>query len=222
MDRFPGLDRIEDRTHINYGVQTGYYTDDGDEFSTFIGQSYRLDSKDNPFQNGSGLEDQTSDIVGQINALFGQGQHNLNYRFQLNGQNLNATRHEVYGSTEFYNTNLSGVYLYERGAKGTEFTNSREQLQAYAKHQINENWSVSTGVLYDLGQDSGLRESEIGVGYDDDCFGVTVTVDRNLQSTVSGANDTSIFARLRLKNLGEFETKAYSASSSDSTAQDDN
>ncbi|PCI00195.1 MAG: hypothetical protein COB76_03985 [Alphaproteobacteria bacterium] len=67
--------------------------------------------------------------------------------------------------------------------------------------------------LYDFGEDEGLRESQLGVGYDDDCFGITLVADRDLQTGSSGANSTTIFARFRLKNLGEFETTAYSGSS---------
>lgn len=215
IDRFPGLDRVEDRSHVNYGTQVGYYSHDGDELSAFVGQSYRIDNDDNPFQNGSGLDDTQSDIVGQINASLDDNKHNLNYRFQLDGKTFDAERHEVYGSTEVYDTRLFVNYLFEKGSPGTEFVESREQVRASMKHQIDENWSVSASTLYDLGEDHGLRESQIGIGYDNDCFGITGVVDRDLQSDVSGANDTTVFVRFRFKNLGEFETQAYSASSSD-------
>lgn len=212
-DRFPGLDRVEDRVHINYGTHIGYYTDDGDEFSGFFGQSYRFDNDDNPFQNGSGLENQESDIVGQVNASFDNHKHNLNYRFQINGQSMNAERHEVYAATDVYDTRLSVNYLFEKGSRGTEFAESREQIRASATHKIDENWSALASTLYDLGEDSGLRESQLGIGYDDDCFGITIVAERNLQRDKVRANDTRIFARFRLKNLGEFETTAYSQSS---------
>jgi LPS-assembly protein len=220
IDRFPGLDRVEDRSRINYGTHVGFYSHDGDELSGFIGQSYRLDDDDNPFQNGSGLENQESDFVGQINASFDDHRHNLNYRFQLDGQTFDVERHEAYAATHFYDTTLSGTYFFEKGSPGTEFTESREQLRATAKHQIDENWSVIGSALYDMGEDEGLRESQIGIGYDDDCFGITLVADRDLQSDSSGGDKTTIFARFRLKNLGEFETTAYSGSSSENGEND--
>lgn len=217
LDRFPGLDRVEDRTRVNYGTHVGYYSDAGDEFSAFLGQSYRFNNTDNPFQNGSGLNEQASDIVGQVNASFDNNKHNLNYRVQIDGQSLNAERHEVYAGIEIYDTRLSTMYLFEKGSKGTEFANSRQQIRLSSNHKIDENWSVIASGLYDFGEDEGLRESQLGIGYDDDCFGITLVADRDLQTGSSGANKTTVFARFRLKNLGEFETTAYSGSSGGSS-----
>lgn len=209
-DRFPGLDVVEDRTRVNYALEGGYYTNQGNEFTAAIGQSYRFDNDDNPFQEGSGLEAQSSDIVGQIAASFDRNRHNLNYRFQVDGRNLLAERHEFYGSTSFYNTDISAIYLFEKGSEGTEFEDSRQQVQAGVTHRFNDTWSVASRALYDIGkEDQGLREARIGLSYDDECFGITTEVERDLQREASGANDTSVFFRLRLKNLGEFETKAY-------------
>ena len=209
IDRFPGLDRVEDRTRFNYGVETGYYGDNGDDFTVKLGQSYRLQNDDNPFPNGSGFEEQESDIVGQITAGFNEYKHNINYRFQLNGQKLNAERHEIFGNTGTDKTRLSAIYLYEKGSSGTEFVDSREQVQGLISKKINDNWSARAGALYDLGEDAGLRQSTIGVSYDDDCFGVTGELQRELQRDATGTNDTTVLVRFRLKNLGEFETTAY-------------
>jgi LPS-assembly protein len=196
-----------------YGTEIGYYTNNGDELTAALGQSYRFDNKDNPFTQGSGLSEKSSDIVGAIGASFANNRHNLNYRFQINGQDLYAERHELYASTKLNKTHLSTVYLFAKGSRGSEFENSREQVYGRMGQAINDNWSVSTAALYDMGYDPGLREHKAGVSYDDDCFGVSVDYDRNLQRDASGAKDTSIFVRLRLKNLGEFKTSAYEFSS---------
>jgi LPS-assembly protein len=212
-DRFPGLDRVEDRSRINYGVETGFYTDEGDRYTAEIGQSYRLDDEDNPFPNGSGFEEQASDIVGQIGASVNDARHNLNYRFQLNGQSLNAERHEIFGSTRVKNTQLSAIYFFEKGAENTEFTESREQVTAALTQQVGDSWTVRAGALYDLGEEPGLRRSSLGIAYDDECYGVSAEVQRELQREASGSNDTTVFLRFRLKNLGEFEATAYDYSS---------
>jgi LPS-assembly protein len=209
IDRFPGLDRVEDRTRVNYGLEGGYYTDTGSEFTFGLGQSYRLENDDNPFPNGSGLTQQSSDVVGKIGASFDNHKHNVNYRFQLDGQHFSSERHELYGQTSIYDTDLSAIYLFEKGSEGTEFVESREQIRMGARHKFNETWSASTSALYDLGEDQGLREARFGVTYEDDCFGIAVEGERDLQREATGANDTSVFVRLFLKNLGEFETKAY-------------
>jgi LPS-assembly protein len=221
-DRFPGLDRVEDRSRVNYGVEAGYYTDEGDEFTAGLGQSFRFDDEDNPFLNGSGFEQQSSDIVGQVGASFDDHRHNMNYRFQIDGRHMNAERHEFYGGTKINRTTLSAIYLYEKGSAGTEFTESREQVQASARYSINDNWGINASALYDLGEDEGLRQSIAGVSYDDDCFGITAEFQRDLQRDATGSSDTSVLLRFRLKNLGEFETTAYDGGSdSDETDIDE-
>lgn len=220
IDRFPGLDRVEDRSHLNYAVEAGYYMNNGDELTAALGQSYRLNDQDNPFPNGSGFENQKSDIVGQMGASFDNDRHNLNYRFQIDGETFETERHELYGAATVGKVRASAIYLFEKGSPGTEFVESREQIQASLSRPINENWGVSLSGLYDLGEDSGLRKSRLGVSYDDDCYGVTTELQRNLQRDASGTSDTKLMVRLRLKNLGEFETTAYGyASNNDDEAE---
>ena len=215
IDRFPGFDRVEDRSHVNYALEAGYYLDNGDELNAAIGQSYRFNDQDNPFPNGSGFENQKSDIVGQVGASFDNDNHNLNYRFQIDGETFETERHEFYGATIVEKIRASAIYLFEKGSPGTEFVESREQIQATLSRPINENWGVNLSGLYDLGEDSGLRKSRLGVSYDDDCYGVTAELQRNLQRDASGTSDTKLMVRLRLKNLGEFETTAYGYDSND-------
>lgn len=220
-DRFAGLDLVEDRSRVNYGMEVGYYTDKGDEVTAALGQSYRFDDTDNPFNEGSGFENQQSDVVGQLGLSLNNHRDNLNYRFQLDGQKLSAERHEVYGATKIKDARLSAIYLYEKGSRGTEFNESREQIRAAAEYDINEKWSIAASALYDLGEDDGLRESIIGIGYDDECYGITAEIQRDLQSEASGANDTTVLMRFRLKNLGEFETTAYDNGNGDGEDDED-
>ncbi|HEX5395569.1 MAG TPA: LPS assembly protein LptD, partial [Candidatus Limnocylindria bacterium] len=64
-NRFTGLDRVEGGQRVQYGLKYGLYGP-GPAFATaFVGQSYRL-RKDSSFPEGSGLEDQLSDVVGRV------------------------------------------------------------------------------------------------------------------------------------------------------------
>jgi len=221
-DRFAGVDRVEDRTRVNYGIETGYYKDNGDEFTAALGQSYRFDNDDNPFNQGSGFENQQSDVVGQLGLSLNKHRDNLNYRFQLDGKKLAVERHELYGATKIGKAKTSAIYLYEKGSQGTEFPESRQQIQGRVEYDINEKWTASAAALYDLGEDDGLRESIIGLGYDDECYGITAEIRRDLQSEASGSNDTTVLMRFRLKNLGEFETTAYDTGDNGDDDDEDN
>jgi lipopolysaccharide assembly outer membrane protein LptD (OstA) len=115
---------------------------------------------------------------------------------------------------------MSAIYLYERGSPGTEFPESREQISARIAQSIDDNWGVSASAIYDLGEEQGLRQGIVGLSYDDDCFGVTAELQRQLQREAAGKDDLAVLLRFRLKNLGEFETTAYDAGSSDDLQED--
>lgn len=212
-NRFPGLDRVEDQSRITYGVRTGLYGYGGSRGDIFLGQSFRLSEDDNPFPEGSGLDEQSSDVVGQISA-FRDNSYSLDYRFQLATDNFSSQRHEVDASktigTKF---TLGTRYLFAKGLEGTGIDESREQLQASASYAFTDSWAMRVGATQDLGQDPGLRRGHMGLDYTGQCYSWSVTGERNYTDDSSGDSDTEIIFRIGLKNLGEFEGPGVSLGS---------
>lgn len=206
-NRFPGLDRVEDETHLTYGMKTGIYGFDGSFGDIFLGQSYRVDDKENPFGAGSGLEEQDSDIVGQISTSY-KNHYFLDYRFQLDNNNLASQRHEIDASVAFDKYTLTSRYLYAKGLGGTDISETREQIQNAASYYINDNWRIYGSARHDLGEDSGLREAGLGVDYLGGCVSWSLVGQRTLTDEAAGDSGTEIFIRLGLKNLGEVEASA--------------
>lgn len=204
-DRFPGVDGVEDRSHITYGLRAGLHGHDGSFGEAFIGQSYRFQEKDNPFAEGSGLNDQNSDVVGQITGSY-KGDYTLDYRFQLDNDNLGSVRHEVDASAKISKLDLSSRYLFADGLEGTEISESREQIVNTASYRFDDNWSVYGSARHDLGEDPGLRKAYIGVDYLGQCVSWSLAAQRNLTNESSGDNGTEVFLRIGFKNLGEFAT----------------
>lgn len=212
-NRFPGLDRVEDDAHITYGVKTGLYAYDGSFGDIFIGQSYRFDDSENPFLAGSGLNAQSSDIVGQISAGY-KGDYTLDYRFQLANDDLASQRHEVDATLNYNKFTFTTQYLYAAGLGGTDIEATREQVRNAASYYINDRWRIFGAARHDLGDDSGLREAGIGLDYTGNCVSWSVTGKRTLTEEAAGDSGTEILFRLGLKNLGEFETSATNLGSS--------
>lgn len=209
-DRFPGIDRVEDRSHVSYGVRAGIYGDNGDHADILIGQSYRLHNKDNPFDNGSGLENQESDIVGQITAgVNAVVDMDLNYRFQMDGQTFIANRHEAELDITYGPVRFNPQYLYARGIRGSDFEDSREQVSAVASIDLNDEWRLNGYGKYDLGVDEGLLQGGIGLDYTGQCYTVSAGAVRNLTDRSSGNSETSILFRVGLKNLGKVENSDF-------------
>ncbi len=210
-DRFSGIDRIEDRTRATYGVRTGLYGHEGSQIETFLGQSYRFSSTDNPFSTGSGLDDQYSDYVGHINAAY-KADHQASYRFQLDGSTLEAERHELYGRTAYGPVKFSGSYMYAAGVAGSIYSDSRQEVAGQTEIDIYDNWTLRGSAVYDLSDaqdEEGLTRAGFGVDYVHDCYNVSAYATRDLTDQSSGAGGTTVMFRIGFKNLGEYASDRF-------------
>lgn len=205
-NRFAGYDRVEDKTHIAYGIGAGYYADNGDQLRVFAGQSHRLgNGGDNPFPQGSGLEDEKSDYVGEITAALDEGRHTLSYKNQFDGETGRSERHEVYAATIVGPVSLGGTYLYTRRVPSAANTVTREQINASSTYQISKQWALRNGINYNLDStDRGLRNVMGGLDYTHQCYNFSLTVDREVARESSGADQLTVMMRFGLKTLGEF------------------
>ncbi len=202
--RFPGLDKVEDRSRITYGVRGGLYGDNGNQITSFLGQSYRFNDDENIFPAGSGLENQASDIVGQIAGVY-DGRYNLHYNMQLDSNQLQSRRHEVTAGAAWDRLSLSTQYLFAKGLADTDLTETREQLSLNAGYYLAPSWRVQTSATHDLGVDAGLRQARLGLDHFGQCVSWSLSAERNLTDDSSGESDTEVYFRIGLKNLGEFE-----------------
>lgn len=218
-DRFPGYDRIEDESHVTYGVRTGLYGHEGSKGEVFLGQSYRFEDDPDLFPAGSGLSGDYSDVVGQVTASYRQ-RYNLDYRFQLDSDSYGSHRHEVTAGADFGKVQMAARYLYANALGGTTLTESREQVQASVAYSLTDNWRVRTAALHDLGEDPGLRRADLGVDYIGQCFNFSATARRNLTHDSSGDSGTEVMFRVGLKNIGEFQTSGINLTNSRNDEED--
>jgi LPS-assembly protein len=207
-NRFPGLDRVEDQSRVTYGLRTGVFGYDDSSLDMFIGQSYRLDERNNPFPNGSGLEDQESDVVGSISGNY-KDVYSVDYRYQLGGRHLTSQRHEVDATADWNRFRLRTNYLFARALEGTDINESREQLKSSADFYFTPEWRLRGGATQDLGADPGLRETYASIDYLGQCLFWSLQAEKNFTNDVSGENDVAVVFRIGLKNLGEFEESSY-------------
>lgn len=212
-NRFAGYDRIEDGTRATYGLRTGLYGDEGWSGEVFLGQSYRFNREPALFPEGSGLSEKKSDYVGSIDV--NTGPFNMNYRFQLDSEQLSSRRHELASNANLGFMQLGAGYFYSTPLVGTDLDDPREQGLLTANIPITDEWQVFGGVRYDFGQNEGMREGYYGLGYIGQCINVYTTARRELTRDSSGDSSTEILLRIGLKNLGEFESSVLNVSSDD-------
>jgi LPS-assembly protein len=207
-NRFPGLDRIEDRSHVTYGLKTGFYDYQGSHINLFLGQSYRFDNEV-LFPEGSGLSEQDSDYVGHISGVY-KDQYGLNYRFQLGNGDFSSQRHEMDAYANWDRVSNSTRYLFAEEIAGVLGNESREQVESSLGLKLTNSWKFRTGALYDLGEDPGLRKAKFAFDYIGCCLAFSVAAERNLTRDSSGESGTDITFRLGLKNIGEFQSGGVS------------
>jgi len=212
--RFPGIDGVEDQSRVTYGLRSGIYALDGSYGDVFVGQSYNFDNDENPFSLGSGLDDQSSDVVGEIRGNY-KGDYALDYRFQLDNDTLSSQRHEVDAHAKLFNVDLSSRYLFAKAIENGEENETREQIVNSASYYINDKWRLHGGARHDLGDDPGLREANLGVNYLGQCISWSLVGTRTLTDDASGDSGTEIFLRIGFKNLGEFNASGVQLGGSD-------
>ncbi len=203
-DRFSGYDRVEDRSRVTYGLRSTYYSGDNLEIGGFAGQSYNFDDKNNFFPAGSGLRERSSDYVAEMVVQYGD-MFDLDYRTRLDRNNLASKSHEVdfqYDSESFM---INGLYFFSKAIPGTSLTESREQAILNGRLKVTDNWYLSGGSTYDLGEDPGLRQADAGIEYVGECFSIGTFVERDLTNENSGDAQTKLSVRIGLKNLATFE-----------------
>ncbi|MEM6903062.1 MAG: LPS assembly protein LptD, partial [Pseudomonadota bacterium] len=205
-NRFPGDDRLESGTRVVYGAKFSAQNAQG-QGQFFVGQSHRFNN-DAIIPEDSGLEDQTSDIVGGLRVA-APGYADVNYLFRFDDTDFGAGRHEVTFAAGQPILRVAGSYLFTEGIEGTDTEDDRQQLFLSARSRLNENWSAGAFHRRDLGDESGSLQTGFQLTYQDECFLFSVQASRDFTQRDGIEEGDTIFFRFALKNLGEFVTPSF-------------
>lgn len=200
LNRFTGVDRVTSGSRVDYGLKWTVTGDGGGWASAFVGQSYRL-HQDSVFEEGSGVEDRLSDIVGRVEikptyAL------DLRYRFRIDKDNLTPRRNELdlkIGPPAL-NLNLGYVFI-DPDAQADEF-GGREELNWTLHSRLSKYWSAFGGIRIDLEAEE-TRDARIGFTYNDECFLIQAVGRRSFFSDREIEPEDSIYVNFVFKLLGE-------------------
>lgn len=212
LNRFSGYDRWEDSTRITYGVE---YALDLPHFTlnSIVGQSYRLDRRDNLFPDGTGLTDKISDIVGRTTIRY-RDFISFTHRFRLDKNNLAVRRNEVDATVGSRRTYMIVNYLRlnRNSTSNLEDLSDREEIRLGARIAFARFWSVFGSTVIDLTSkqedptslSNGFEpvRHRLGIAYQDDCINIGLTWRRNYQTTGDARNNNTIQLQLAFRNLG--------------------
>jgi LPS-assembly protein len=201
--RFPGVDRVESGTHVSYGAKVGGYTDNGNSAFVTLGQSYRL-TDNSVFPEGSGLNKDHSDYVGQVEMTF-QDKLYLDYRFQLQNDTFNNQRQEAQIALLDEDYELGASYFSAPVIAGTGLDKKREQLGLNAAKTLNKDWSFGVNSVHDLSGEAGLLNAGIALQYRNECFRAAIRAERDLTDRTLGGSEDRIMFSIGLRNIGGYE-----------------
>lgn len=168
----------------------------------FVGRSY-TDRADDIFDLESGLQTDTSDLVGQFevgiskNFLFDT---RLRYddndnKFRRLDTGFRYSGNRISARARYYKIDQATL-LSEDGAPA-------EEINGSISLNLTDNWKVSYGASRDLDQNVTRRET-FGIGYRDHCTEIELFYDRLNFQNDAVRDSESIGIRLSLLSLGQF------------------
>ena len=203
-NRFVGFDRVEGGPRVNYGVKWGVFGRTRGSTTLVIGQSYRFKA-DDTFEQGSGLEDNASDVVAKLHVSPGS-ELDIMYRTRLDNDNLEARRNEINMRLGPPALRLSADYLFFDGQRSSGFT-EREEINFALNAQLTRRWRSSVSAVRDLSNENGgLRSAGLSLTYEDECLVFSANARRTFFQDRDLTPTDSVFVRLSFKTLGDVQT----------------
>lgn len=196
FDQVPGYDVVESGPRANIGMRAESRFDSG-YVEALVGQTFRL-KPDPAFASGTGLSGRRSDLVGRFSIKF-PPYIDLTNRIDVDEQTGNIRRNEVYltGTYGRSSTRISYVQLSPTlGLPGREEVNAQMDVNFY------RNWQVFAAIRRDLKAEQTL-DNEVGVGYEDECFGISLGYRRKYTADRDLPPSSSYILRLKLKTTDQ-------------------
>ena len=212
LNRFPGYDRVEDGVRMTYGIDWKANFP-GWRLDTNIGQSYRLNDAFDVFPDGTGLNEQWSDLVGRTQVRY-RDFLKFTHRFRLDKDNLAVRRNEVDATVGTDRTYIELGYLQLN--RDIDFTledlQDREEVRVASRVAFARHWSVFGSAvvnLTDRNEDPTLQadgfeplRTRLGIAYADDCLEFGFTWRHDYIRLADAQSGSSFRIYFNLRNLG--------------------
>ena len=209
LNRFPGLDRVDDSNRVTYGLKGAYDQADGFYSSLFFGQSYNLNELRN-VDRSAGLDKDFTDYIGEFHINPNE-YVDANYRVRLDHDDFTPRQHELNVSAGAPILRVSGNYVLADQLASDSFTRERRQQVNYtAVTQITPQWSFGIYDTRNIGKDSGGLVSGAMLKYLDECFSFQIIGQRDFTERVGIDTGDTIYFQFSFRNLGDFASPTLS------------
>jgi LPS-assembly protein len=195
FQHLPGYDLVETGPRANAGFQTTAYFPTGST-ELLLGEAFRLKPDPN-FGPLVGFKDNTSNIVERFTIKF-PPHFSLTHRADFDQTTGKILRDEVYVDGTWGRSNLEVSYLKLSQQELALDLPSREEINAQATIGLFGHWLAFAAGQRDL-ENSRMIGDELGVGYEDECIGISLSYRRNYTTDRDLPPSTSILFRFNLK-----------------------
>jgi LPS-assembly protein len=212
VNKFAGWDRVEGGGRLNVGGRYTAQFNQGGYLSVVAGQSYHLFGL-NSFDVASstntgldsGLDKARSDYVASV-TYQPNSQLSLSSRFRFDEANYSVQRSEYEAAFNFERWSTSIMYGFYAPQPEIGFLESREGITSTARFKLSANWQAFGGVRYDL-KNGQLNETQIGMGYVDDCLILALNYITEYQYTTTNEHNHTVMLQFSLRTIGGTQTR---------------
>jgi LPS-assembly protein len=207
VNKFSGWDRVEGGGRANVGVQYTAQFNRGGNVNLLFGQSYQLYGL-NSFALGgttntglnSGLDTAQSDYVARASY---QPSAALTFtsRFRFSENDFTLQRTELETVANFGRWTTTVMYGNYAAQPLIGFLNRREGILGTARLKVNPNWVLMGGAGYDIHAKS-VTQTQIGVGYIDDCLILALNYITSYAYSGSVSVNHTYMMQVSLRTLG--------------------
>jgi LPS-assembly protein len=207
VNKFSGWDRVEGGGRANVGVQYTAQFNRGGNVNLLFGQSYQLYGL-NSFALGgttntglnSGLDTAQSDYVARASY---QPNSALAFtsRFRFSENDFTLQRTELETTANFGRWSTTVMYGNYAAQPLIGFLNRREGVLGTARLKVNPNWVLMGGAGYDIHAKS-VTQTQIGVGYIDDCLILALNYITSYAYSGSVSVNHTYMMQVSLRTLG--------------------
>ena len=176
----------------------------GQSFHLFGQNSFAVGGSSNTGLN-SGLDKPRSDYVARVtyqpNSLL-----TFTSRFRFDKSDYTLQRSEFETTVNFERWTTTVMYGHYAPQPALGFLDEREGITATARYKVSANWITFGGVRYDL-RASQINETQIGVGYVDDCLILALNYITEYRYNTVDRYNHSVMMQISLRTLGGVATR---------------
>ncbi|THH38443.1 LPS-assembly protein LptD [Aliishimia ponticola] len=211
LSRFPEADRREHGGQIALGLNWARYDPDGWESYVTFGQIYREDSVED-FNISSGLQGTVSDLLVATHI---RSQAGLAFTGRaVFDEDFEFSKAELRSDWENDRLTLGGSYFWYAYDPALDIDEAVSEFNIEGDYRFSRHWSLSGNWRYDA-RDDRTAEAGLGIGYDNECVSVDLTVERRFASSTTVEPSTNFGFTIALRGFSaQTGTESYTRSCS--------